>query len=157
VNDTRALAPRRVLGPDSAPLAPRVSLDLGDEDRVFATRGDTAHQPSNLMGREFTPAARRGLGGRHGQALARLHTLRQSTLPGGGRTQSGCASFSATMIPGFTLRTYIHLAPSDLPDLDLALVEPNRAPTPTTLTRSQGRVQPAEAAPLTAQPRASRE
>ena len=30
--------------------------------------------------------------------------------------------------PGFTLRTYVHLVPSDLPDLDLVLAEPKRDP-----------------------------
>jgi hypothetical protein len=56
VNDTR-LSPRGALSPDPAALAPRVSLYPGDEDSVFATLVGTAHRPSNLMGREFKPAA----------------------------------------------------------------------------------------------------
>ena len=113
-------------------LARRLSMYPDDEDPVFATLAGTRHQPSNLLRRVLKPAAKRaGLLGAEGKPWPGFHTLRHTCA--NRLFRAGLDAKRVQVIlghhdPGFTLRTYVHLVPSDLPDLDLVLAEPRRDP-----------------------------
>jgi integrase len=84
------------------------------DDPVFATRRGTPLSPSNVASRVFKPAAREA-----GVGWAGFHTLRHtcaSALFRRGASHKQVQVWLGHADPGFTLRTYVHLLPEDLPD-----------------------------------------
>lgn len=83
-----------------------------DDDFVFASAAGTAHHASNLYG-WYKPAAERA-----GMGWAGFHTLRHTAASRWLMAGVGIAQVSRLLghaDAGFTLRTYIHALPSDLP------------------------------------------
>jgi integrase len=93
------------------------TLGRPDEDApLFASRAGTPLDASNLMASMFKPAAKRA-----GVPWAGFHTLRHTCA-----TMLFRAGLNAKQVqvwlghhsPAFTLATYVHLLPDDLPDPD---------------------------------------
>jgi integrase len=91
-----------------------------DEHPVFATGRGTPYLAGNLRRRMLQPAAERaGLVDEDGRAWPGFHTLRHTCA-----TRLFLAGASAPQVqrwlghhsPAFTLATYVHLMPADLPD-----------------------------------------
>jgi integrase len=94
-----------------------------DGDPVFATRRGTPCAPNNLHRRLLKPAAlRAGLVDEDDKPWPGFLTLRHTCA-----TRLFLAGASAPQVqrwlghhdPGFTLRTYVHLLPTDLPDAEI--------------------------------------
>jgi len=95
-------------------LASRHSVD---DDYVFCTLRGTAHRPENLLRRVLKPAARRA-----DVPWVAWHALRHtcaSNLFTGGANAKQVQVWLGHHSPAFTLATYVHLMPDDLPDAAL--------------------------------------
>lgn len=118
--------PKSRYGRRDVPLSPGMARDLwelrkasphaGDQDPVFASQTGTPIDSANLYSRVFKPAAQRA-----GVGWAGFHTLRHTA----GTTffRAGWNAKQVQMVlghhsPAFTLETYVHLLPDDLPDPD---------------------------------------
>ena len=132
----RFAPPKSRYGVRTIPLTERVTLELrrrrhaaGDDAPVFASGAGTPLEASNLLGRVLKPAAANaGLGvweivpGRK-QPVARswvgFHTLRHTCatlLFTHGANAKQVQAWLGHHSPAFTLATYVHLLPDDLPD-----------------------------------------
>ncbi len=124
----------------------------GDDDLVFTSEKGLRIDASNLMSRVLKPAAvDAGLGERgksaHGRSVAvswvGFHTFRHTCatmLFRRGWNAVQVQRFLGHSDPGFTLRTYVHLLPEDLP-------EPDFATAPGATNRQPDTPKPAETAP----------
>lgn len=113
----------------------RKASRAGDDDLIFTAERGGRIIPSNLMSRVLKPAAvRAGIGDWPG-----FHTLRHTgatALFRGGWNAVQVQKFLGHSDPGFTLRTYVHLLPEDLPATDfLAQVGNTRATRPAETGR----------------------
>jgi integrase len=91
----------------------KASAFAADSDLVFPSRDGTVLQPHNLLVRVVKPA-----GARAGVPWAGLHTLRHTCASR--LFRSGWNAKQVQMVlghhsPAFTLTTYVHLIPEDLP------------------------------------------
>jgi len=117
-------APKSRYGVREVPISARLAQDLWrhrggsaygrDEDLVFPTGRGTPLNPSNVFGRVLKPAAKRA-----GVGWAGLHTLRHTCASM--LFRSGWNAKQVQMVlghhsPAFTLATYVHLVPDDLPE-----------------------------------------
>jgi integrase len=105
----------------------RKTSRAGDGDLVFTARRGGRISPPNLMTRTLKPAAVSvGLGewvrtsrGRRAETWVGFHTFRHTcatVLFRNGWNAVQVQRFLGHSDPGFTLRTYVHLLPEDLPD-----------------------------------------
>jgi integrase len=118
--------PKSRYGRRDVPLSPGMARGLwelrkrspfpADQDPVFASQTGTPTDSANLYSRVFKPAAQRA-----GVGWAGFHTLRHTA----GTTffRAGWNAKQVQMVlghhsPAFTLETYVHLLPEDLPDPD---------------------------------------
>jgi integrase len=96
----------------------REGSDFGaPTDHLFCTSVGTPHLPRNILMRWFKPAAVRA-----GIPWAGFHTLRHtcaSRLFRFGWNAKQVQMVLGHHSPAFTLATYVHLMPDDLPSLDL--------------------------------------
>jgi integrase len=113
-------------------------------DPVFATSKGTPHLARNLLRRVLHPAAERaGLIDDEGRSWPGWHTLRHtcaSRLLMAGANVAQVQRWLGHHSPSFTLDTYVHLLPADLPDPELlaALVaEPRAAGVNKVSTRAR--------------------
>lgn len=117
-------APKSEYGRRRIPLTRRTTDDLAklrantkfvsSNDPVFASRRGGPLSASNVFSRVFKPAAREA-----GVGWAGFHTLRHtcaSALFRRGASHKQVQVWLGHSDPGFTLRTYVHLLPEDLPD-----------------------------------------
>jgi integrase len=117
-------APKSRYGVRDVPLSRALAADLnahragcahpGEGDLVFATRTGTPLSPHNLLMRVVKPA-----GARAGLPWIGLHTLRHTCASR--LFRSGWNAKQVQMVlghhsPAFTLATYVHLIPDDLPE-----------------------------------------
>jgi integrase len=132
----------------------RNELRPADDDLVFSGRGGGRLDPSNLMSRVLKPAAiRAGLGKwvvREGRRIPEswvgFHTFRHTCatmLFRNGWNAVQVQKFLGHSDPGFTLRTYVHLLPEDLPEPDF-LVEATSGGVNSSVN-SEGRTAPKSA------------
>jgi integrase len=94
----------------------RKALRPGDEEPLFASKAGTPLDPSNVFATVFKPAARRA-----GVGWAGFHTLRHTAatlLFRHGANAKQVQAWLGHHDPAFTLATYVHLLPGDLPDPD---------------------------------------
>jgi integrase len=86
-----------------------------DDDLVFPSTAGTPLEPSNLAERIFKPAARAA-----GVPWASFHTLRHTCasllFTKAGLNAKHVQAWLGHHSPAFTLATYVHLMPDDLPD-----------------------------------------
>lgn len=116
--------PKSRYGRRDVPLSPGMAQDLwdhrksslhaADQDPVFASQTGTPINSANLYSRVFKPAAKRA-----GVGWAGFHTLRHTA--GTMFFRAGWNAKQVQMVlghhsPAFTLETYVHLLPNDLPD-----------------------------------------
>lgn len=96
----------------------REGSDFGaPTSHVFCTRVGTPHLPRNVLARSFKPAAARA-----GVPWASFHTLRHTCASRLFRLGWNAKQVQVVLghhSPAFTLATYVHLMPDDLPDADL--------------------------------------
>jgi integrase len=131
-------APKSERGRREVPLTSALAADLRawrlasrystDADYVWPTLRGTAQAPSNLARRLLKPAAERAeLLDDDGRPWPGFHTLRHTAASRWFR-----AGFALPVVsrllghsdPSFTFRVYVHMLPSDLPDMDrLAAIE----------------------------------
>jgi integrase len=107
--------------PLSAGLAGRLAEHRAESEfpadtaPVFASRRGTPHETRNLYGRVLKPAARRA-----GLDWVGFHTLRHTCatllFTSGGANAKQVQMWLGHHSPAFTLATYVHLLPEDLPD-----------------------------------------
>jgi integrase len=93
------------------------SLYSLDEHPVFATLRGTPYRPENLLRRVLKPAALRA-----GVGWMGWHTLRHtcaSNLFRGGANAKQVQMWLGHHSPAFTLATYVHLMPDDLPGAEV--------------------------------------
>jgi integrase len=115
VDAPKSLAGRRQV-PLSVELVAALSERRGeavDDDPVFASSDGTPLDPANVLKRVMKPAARAA-----GVPWAHLHTLRHtcaSRLFRGGWNAKQVQMILGHHSPAFTLSTYVHLMPDDLP------------------------------------------
>ncbi|MEZ5079650.1 MAG: tyrosine-type recombinase/integrase [Thermoleophilia bacterium] len=117
-------APKSSYGIRDIPLSPALTDALADwrsespygedSDLVFPTRVGTGHTGSNLLRRVVKPAAVRA-----GVPWAGMHTLRHTCASM--LFRSGWNAKQVQMVlghhsPAFTMSTYVHLIPEDLPE-----------------------------------------
>ncbi|MCW2926015.1 MAG: Site-specific recombinase XerD [Thermoleophilia bacterium] len=120
-------APKSRFGIRSIPLSRAMSERLASlregsdfaapTDHLFCTKLGTPHLPRNILMRSFKPAAVRA-----GIPHAGFHTLRHtyaSRLFRLGWNAKQVQMVLGHHSPAFTLATYVHLMPDDLPSLDL--------------------------------------
>ena len=124
-------APKSSYGRREVPLSPGLASALRahrlaspfsqDGDLVFATRTGTPHRPENLRRRLLVPAAlAAGLVDENGKPWPGFHTLRHtcaSRLFRAGVDAKRVQLILGHHSPAFTLATYVHLLPGDLPDV----------------------------------------
>jgi integrase len=116
--------PKSHYGLREVPISARLAEDLGrhreasifasDEDPVFATRTGDPLSGGNLLRRVVKPAAERA-----GVGWAGLHTLRHtcaSMLFRAGWNAKQVQMVLGHHSPAFTLATYVHVVPADLPE-----------------------------------------
>ncbi len=117
-------APMSRFGRREIPLSAVMARDLaelrtlvgrsGDEDPVFQTRTGTAMRRENVFRRVLKPAAEEA-----GVPWAGFHTLRHTCatlLFRHGANAKQVQMWLGHHSPAFTLATYVHLLPDDLPD-----------------------------------------
>jgi integrase len=117
-------APKSKYGRRTIPLSRGLSQALWrlrgaalDDAPVFASRDGTHLDASNLAARVLKPAARRA-----GVGWVGFHTFRHTCatmLFRNGLNAKQVQMWLGHHSPAFTLATYIHLLPDDLPDIDL--------------------------------------
>lgn len=123
IRSGRAAAPKSDRGRREVPLSPALSREpralrlaspwSRDADLVFSATTGGPHQARKLY-RWFKPAA-----GRAGVPWCGFHALRHTAASRWLATGVSLAIVSHLLghaDPGFTLRTYVHALPSDLPD-----------------------------------------
>ncbi len=90
---------------------------------IFTTERGGRIDPSNVMARVLKPSAvRAGIGRWPG-----FHTFRHtcaSRLFVGGWNAKQVQGFLGHSDPGFTLRTYVHLLPEDMPEVPFGALAP---------------------------------
>lgn len=133
-------APKSRYGIRDIPISTRLAQDLwhhwavegrpGEDSPVFASRVGTPLNDKNLLARFMKPAARRA-----GVPWAGFHTLRHtcaSMLFRAGWNAKQVQVVLGHHSPAFTLATYVHLIPDDLPEPEFpeAIAGPERALTP---------------------------
>ncbi|MFN8108900.1 MAG: site-specific integrase [Thermoleophilia bacterium] len=133
-------APKSRFGIRDIPISPALASDLrahraasrfpGDEDPVFPTFNGAPQDATNLLARVVKPAAVRA-----GVPWAGLHTLRHTCASI--LFRSGWNAKQVQMVLGhhsaaFTLSTYVHLVPDDLPEPVFRDELVGRTPTPPT-------------------------
>jgi integrase len=129
--------------------------DAGADDLLFASARGTRINPSNVMRRVLKPAAvAAGLGewvrtghGRRADTWVGFHTFRHTRATGlfrDGWNAVQVQKFLGHADPGFTLRTYVHLLPEDLPEP--AAVGHGRATQPAETGRDAEGVEVVEVA-----------
>ena len=109
-------------------VAQQRAREVGEADLIFvAEHGGRIHS-SNVMGRVLKPTAEKiGIGRWPG-----FHTFRHtcaSRLFVGGWNAKQVSRFRGHADAGFTLRTYVHLSPEDMPEVpfgNFVSVEPIR-------------------------------
>jgi integrase len=128
----------------------RKDAHAGSGDLVFPAEKGERIWPQNLMSRTLKPAAvRAGFGdwvktpeGEKADTWAGFHTFRHTCatrLFNGGWNTAQVCKFLGHTDPGFTLRTYVHLLPEDLPAPAFAKAEGgNRGATQATETHRNG-------------------
>jgi integrase len=114
-------SPKSKYGRRAVPLSQGLSQALWqlrgsapDDAPVFATNDGTFLDPSNIAARVLKPAARRA-----GVPWASFHTFRHTcatTLFRHGLNAKQVQMWLGHHSPAFTLATYVHLLPDDLPD-----------------------------------------
>ncbi|MCW2960750.1 MAG: int [Thermoleophilia bacterium] len=116
--------PKSRFGKRRIPLSPKLAAMLRDRDAqlqpspkdpVFQTLDGTMMDPANIRSRIMRPAAARA-----GLAWATPHTLRHTFASRCFRQGCNVKQVQALLghhSPSFTLETYVHLLPEDLPDL----------------------------------------
>lgn len=120
--------PKSHYGIRTVPLARQIAADLAayratslypaDGDLVFPTRRGTNIHPSNLSHRVIKPAA---IGA--GVPWASAHTLRHTCASRMFKAGWNAKQVQMTLghhSPAFTLSTYVHLIPDDLPEPEFA-------------------------------------
>ena len=120
-------APKSAFGRREIPISRSLSEELAaqrseaafaaDADAVWATRVGTPHKPENLFRRVLKPAAERA-----GVGWAGFHTLRHTCASMLFRQGASAKQVQVVLghhSPAFTLATYVHLLPDDLPDPEL--------------------------------------
>lgn len=130
----RLSTPKSRYGRREIPLSPRMARALrelrggrGDDEFVFTSGRGKLIERSNLMARVLKPpAGRAGLehrvvsdGGRSARTWVGFHTLRHTcatSLFRGGANAKQVQMWLGHHSPAFTLATYVHLLPDDLPD-----------------------------------------
>lgn len=118
-------APKSRFGLRTIPLAPSLVAALAahrgatpfpaDDAPVFASERGTPYESTNLYHRALKPAARRA-----GLGWVGFHTLRHTCatllFTRGGANAKQVQMWLGHHSPAFTLATYVHLLPEDLPD-----------------------------------------
>ena len=114
-------SPKSRYGRRTVPLSQGLSQALwrlrgtvADDSPVFASRTGGFLEPSNLFARVLKPAARRA-----GVPWAHFHTLRHTCatmLFRHGLNAKQVQMWLGHHSPAFTLETYVHLLPEDLPE-----------------------------------------
>ena len=125
VREGRAGAPKSRAGRREVPISSALTRDLAahrlaspfsaDDDLVFPSQTGRPQSASNLYG-WFKPAAERA-----GVGWAAFHALRHTAASRwllSGVTIAQVARLLGHEDASFTLRTYIHMLPADLPDGD---------------------------------------
>lgn len=120
-------APKSAFGRREIPISRSLCEELGarrpktpfgaDADPVRATRVGTPHKPENLFRRVLKPAAEQA-----GVGWAGFHTLRHTCASMLFRQGASAKQVQVVLghhSPAFTLATYVHLLPDDLPDPEL--------------------------------------
>jgi integrase len=133
-------APKSHYGVRKVPISTRLAQDLwrhrggaahtGDEDPVFATSTGNPIRPEYILRSVVKPAAQRA-----GVGWAGLHTLRHTCASM--LFRSGWNAKQVQMVlghhsPAFTLATYVHLVPDDLPEPCFRHDEAAEAPVAVT-------------------------
>lgn len=114
-------APKSIAGRRSVPLSSSMvdslhrqqTLETLPSDPVFPSRDGSPLDPANVLKRVMKPAAREA-----GVPWAHLHTLRHtcaSRLFRGGWNAKQVQMLLGHHSPAFTMSTYVHLMPDDLP------------------------------------------
>ena len=119
-------APKSKFGIRTLPISQELAQDLWNHhkasrfnrktDPVFPNGAGNPHNSANLLRRVIKPAAERA-----GVPWAGLHTLRHtcaSMLFRSGWNAKQVQTFLGHHSPAFTLATYVHLIPDDLPEPD---------------------------------------
>jgi integrase len=116
-------APKSKHGRRTIPLADGLARSLwrsrgtaADSQLIFTTGAGTAIDPKNLASRVLKPAAKRA-----GVSWAGFHTFRHTCatmLFRHGANAKQAQMWLGHHSPAFTLATYVHLLPDDLPDAD---------------------------------------
>lgn len=107
----------------SALVAQRDARLANEDELIFTAERGGRIDPSNLMGRVLKPTAERaGIGRWPG-----FHTFRHtcaSRLFVGGWNAKQASRFLGHADPGFTLATYVHLLPEDMPEVPFGALAP---------------------------------
>ena len=106
------------------------AIFASDEDPVFPTRSGDPLSAENLLRRVVKPAAARA-----GVPWAGLHTLRHtcaSMLFRSGWNAKQVQVVLGHHSPAFTLATYVHLVPDDLPEPFFSYDEEGGRPSPAS-------------------------
>jgi integrase len=114
-------APKSKHGRRTVPLSPRLSRALwrlrgtaADDTPVFVSAKGSYIEPSNMLSRIVKPAAKRA-----GVPWASFHTLRHTCATMLFRSGANAKQVQVWLghhSPAFTLDTYVHLLPEDLPE-----------------------------------------
>jgi integrase len=127
-----------------------------DEAPVFASQGGTHLDPSNVAARVLKPAAKRA-----GVPWAGFHTFRHTCatmLFRHGLNAKQAQMWLGHHSPAFTLSTYVHLLPDDLPDptfLDGITADNTRTTQPTENDRKPDAFKSAESRITASEPKSA--